>query len=149
MPTVASTTNTAISVLFKICRVFCTRSAPSAPVSSKPGVSMISTGPKGSSSIAFCTGSVVVPLTSETTESAWPVTALTTLDLPALRRPKKPIWSRSPEGVAFMLITIILYNMKWRENPRKTRDRAARGKGTHGRGGRRKKTKKRSGRAGG
>ena len=31
----------------------------------------------------------MVPLTSETTESGWPVTALTTLDFPAFRLPKK------------------------------------------------------------
>ena len=41
--------------------------------------------------MAFLTGSVVVPRTSETTESSWPVTAFTTLDLPALRTPKNPM----------------------------------------------------------
>ena len=41
---------------------------------------MITTGPIGSSSIAFCTGSVVVPLTSETMDSVCPVTRFTTLD---------------------------------------------------------------------
>ena len=50
------------------------------------------------------TGSVVVPLTADTRAVSWPVTAFTRLDLPAFLRPKKPIWSRSEEGVSFMLI---------------------------------------------
>ena len=65
---------------------------------------MIMTGPRGSSSMALLTGSVVVPFTSDTTARSCPVTALTTLDLPAFRRPKKPMWVRSPEGVLFILI---------------------------------------------
>ena len=64
---------------------------------------MMTTGPSGSSSMAFCTGSVVVPFTSETSERFCPVTAFTTLDLPAFRRPKKPIWGRSAETVVFRL----------------------------------------------
>ena len=59
--------------------------------SSSPGVSIMTTGPSGKSSIAFLTGSVVVPLTSDTKESSCPVIALTRLDLPAFRIPKKPI----------------------------------------------------------
>ena len=66
---VASVTRIAISVLFSICLVRLTRSSPSLPESSNPGVSVIRTGPKGRSSIAFCTGSVVVPKVSETTAS--------------------------------------------------------------------------------
>ena len=38
---------------------------PSSPSSSIPGVSIITTGPRGRSSIALSTGSVVVPLMSE------------------------------------------------------------------------------------
>ncbi len=68
MPTCASMTSTATSVLFRICFAFLTRSSPRRPTSSYPGVSMITTGPIGKISIAFCTGSVVVPPTSETTE---------------------------------------------------------------------------------
>ena len=45
-------------------RVRCARSSPSAPTSSMPAVSMNSTGPSGSSSIGFSTGSVVVPAKS-------------------------------------------------------------------------------------
>ena len=90
-PTLPSTINRAISVWFKTSLVFCTRSSPSAPSSSYPGVSIITTGPMGSSSMDFFTGSVVVPLTSETTLKDCPVTALTTLDLPAFRIPKNPI----------------------------------------------------------
>ena len=66
-----------------------------------PGVSMMTTGPSGSSSIDFCTGSVVVPFTSETIESGCPVTALTTLDFPALRLPKNAMCTRPPEAVSF------------------------------------------------
>ena len=50
--------------------------------------------------MALRTGSVVVPSTGETTDSSCPVTALTRLDLPALRRPKKPMWTRSADGVS-------------------------------------------------
>ena len=49
----ASTTMTARSALFNTCFVFDTRSAPSSPSSSIPGVSMIITGPTGSSSMAL------------------------------------------------------------------------------------------------
>ena len=52
----------------------------------------------------FCTGSVVVPFTSETMESFCPVMALIRLDFPAFLLPKIPIWIRSPEGTAFKLI---------------------------------------------
>ena len=60
----------------------------------------------GRSSIAFKTGSVVVPRTSETRASSWLVTAFTTLDLPALRMPKNPMWTRSPEGVSFNVLVL-------------------------------------------
>ena len=56
--------------------------------------------------MAFCTGSVVVPLTSETMARFWPVSALTRLDLPALRRPNSPMWVRTPEGAEFMLMVL-------------------------------------------
>ena len=42
---------------------------------------------------------LVVSFTSETIAISWPVKALTRLDLPALRRPKKAICTRSPAGV--------------------------------------------------
>ena len=66
IPVKASTTSTAISVLLRICLVFFIRISPSSPLSSKPAVSIITTGPSGKSSIDFKTGSVVVPFTSET-----------------------------------------------------------------------------------
>ena len=72
-----------------------------------PGVSMMTTGPMGRSSIAFRTGSVVVPRTSETRASSWLVTAFTTLDLPALRMPKNPMWTRSPEGTSFRVLVFL------------------------------------------
>ncbi len=106
MPAVLSMTRMAMSVLFNTCKDFCTRSCPSSPLSSMPAVSIISTGPKGNSSMAFNTGSVVVPGTSATTASFCPVRALIRLDLPALRFPNKPIWTRSPAGVAFKLLMI-------------------------------------------
>ena len=46
------------------------------------------------------TGSVVVPATGETMATLCPVRALTRLDLPALRRPKKAMCTRSADGVA-------------------------------------------------
>ena len=94
-------TTTATSVLRRICLVFSTRSCPSSPSSSIPGVSMISTGPIGRSSMDFCTGSVVVPSTSDTTDSACPVTAFTRLDLPLFLLPKKPICTRCALLVSF------------------------------------------------
>ena len=106
LPWVASTTSTAQSARLRACFVFFTRSSPRAPSSSKPGVSMMTTGPMGSSSMDFITGSVVVPFTSETTESSWLVKALTTLDLPAFLRPKKPMCTLSAEGVLFRLMCI-------------------------------------------
>ena len=69
-----------------------------------PGVSTITTGPKGKSSIDLRTGSVVVPLMRDTTETSCAQTAFTKLDLPALRRPKKPMRVRSDEGVSLRLI---------------------------------------------
>ena len=103
-PAVLSMTRMAISVLFNTCNDFCTRSCPSSPVSSMPAVSIISTGPRGKSSMALKTGSVVVPGTSATTARLCPVRALIKLDLPALRLPNIPIWTRSPAGVAFKLL---------------------------------------------
>ena len=100
-PFEASATSTARSLCPSICLVRLTLSSPKLPSSSKPGVSIITTGPRGSSSIAFLTGSVVVPSTSDTTESSCPVTAFTRLDLPAFLRPKKPICMRSLLGVSF------------------------------------------------
>ena len=85
------TTRTAISVDASVFLAASTRISPSLPSSSKPGVSIIRTGPIGKSSIAFLTGSVVVPATSDTTDSFCPVTALTRLDFPAFLIPKNPI----------------------------------------------------------
>ena len=44
--------------------------------------------PIGSSSMALLTGSVVVPFTSDTTASSWPVTLFTILDFPTFLLPK-------------------------------------------------------------
>ena len=103
---IALMTTTATSVLRRICLVFSTRSCPSSPSSSIPGVSMISTGPIGRSSMDFCTGSVVVPSTSDTTDSACPVTAFTRLDLPLFLLPKKPICTRCALLVSFSPIPV-------------------------------------------
>ena len=109
-PCVLSITRTAISVRLSICFVFRTRSSPRCPSSSKPGVSITITGPNGRSSIAFETGSVVVPFVSDTTANSCPVTAFTTLDFPAFLLPKKPICILSPDGVSFKLIKMLLSN---------------------------------------
>jgi len=47
LPHVASITNTAISVLLSTWRLLFTRISPNVPSSSIPGVSIITTGPKG------------------------------------------------------------------------------------------------------
>ena len=98
---VASVTSTATSQVRKVSRVRSTRREPSSPTSSMPGVSTMSTGPSGRSSMALRTGSVVVPATSLTSATCCPHTAFTRLDFPALRTPKNPIRTRSPEGVSF------------------------------------------------
>ena len=103
-PSAASTTSRAMSVRRSSSSALSMRFWPSSPSSSRPGVSTSTTGPRGSSSIAFLTGSVVVPLVSETTARSWPVRALMRLDLPALRRPKMPMRVRFAEGVAFKLM---------------------------------------------
>ena len=59
----------------------------------------MTTGPSGRSSMDLYTGSVVVPITSETTAISCPVTAFMTLDFPAFRFPKKPMWTLSDIGV--------------------------------------------------
>jgi len=59
---------------------------------------MKSTGPIGSSSIGFSTGSVVVPASGDTIETCCAVSALSKLDLPTLRRPNKPMWRRRVRG---------------------------------------------------
>ena len=105
-PLSASTTRMAMSVLSRTCRARFTRISPRVPTSSIPGVSMMTTGPMGRSSMAFCTGSVVVPLVSETRDKLWPVTAFTTLDFPAFRRPKKPMWTRSADTLSFSPIVV-------------------------------------------
>ena len=57
----ASTTTSATSTRSSTWRVFSIRSAPSAPTSSSPAVSINTTGPSGANSNVFSTGSVVVP----------------------------------------------------------------------------------------
>ena len=79
------------------------RCSPSAPSSSSPAVSMKSTGPIGSSSIGFSTGSVVVPATGETIDTCCRVRALSSDDLPTLRRPKRPMCSRRPFGARLIV----------------------------------------------
>ena len=64
---------------------------PAPPRRRRPAVSMNSTGPSGNSSIGFSTGSVVVPAISETIETSCRVIAFRSDDLPALRRPNKPM----------------------------------------------------------
>ena len=56
------------------------------------------TGPMGSSSIGFSTGSVVVPATSETINACCREIAIKINDFPAFRRPKMPMWRRKDFG---------------------------------------------------
>ncbi len=104
----ASVTSTPRSVRSKTCIVRRARSSPRAPTSSMPAVSMKRTGPSGSSSIGFSTGSVVVPAKSETIETSWRVIALSRLDLPTLRRPKMPMCRRMPRGASIRPISALL-----------------------------------------
>ena len=104
----ASVTSTPRSVRSNTCVVFLARSSPSTPTSSMPAVSMKSTGPSGSSSIGFSTGSVVVPAKSLTMLTSWRVIALSRLDLPTLRRPKMPMCSRMPLGASIRPMPVLL-----------------------------------------
>jgi hypothetical protein len=58
-------------------------------------------GPNGSISIAFETGSVVVPGTSETIAAFCPDSEFISDDFPAFLLPKKAILTRSAFGVSF------------------------------------------------
>ena len=99
----ASATISPRSVRSSTWRVFWTRSSPRAPTSSMPAVSMNNTGPSGSSSIGFSTGSVVVPATSETIDTCCRVKAFNSDDLPAFLRPNNPMCRRKPLGVFLMV----------------------------------------------
>ena len=83
-----------MSTRSRTARVRSTRSSPSAPSSSTPAVSTNRTGPSGSSSIGFSTGSVVVPAVADTIDTCWRVMAFSSDDLPTLRRPKMPMCRR-------------------------------------------------------
>ena len=72
-----------------------------------PAVSMNSTGPMGSISMGFSTGSVVVPATGETIETCCLVSAFRSDDLPALRRPNRPMWRRKDLGVVVIGGTLL------------------------------------------
>ena len=73
-----------------------TRISPSPSASSsKPAVSMNRHGPMAGISIAFLTGSAVVPGTSDTSDAVCPVIAFMRLDFPLLRFPKIPMCSLS------------------------------------------------------
>ena len=107
IPRVPSTTRTATSTRLSVSFVFATRNVPSSPSSSKPGVSITTTGPMGEISIALRTGSVVVPGVSEITDRFCPVTAFTTLDFPAFRMPKNPICTRSEDGASLIMPMVL------------------------------------------
>ena len=98
----ASATSTPRSVRSRTLRVLAMRCSPRAPASSTPAVSMNSTGPSGSSSIGFSTGSVVVPGVADTIATSCRVIALRRLDLPTLRRPKSPMCRRKLRGALWV-----------------------------------------------
>ena len=89
-----------MSVFSSTFSVFSTRIVPSSPTSSNPAVSVIKHGPSGKISMAFETGSVVVPGTSLTMAICCPVNALTNVDFPAFLSPKNAMWMRLPRGVS-------------------------------------------------
>ena len=99
-PFSVSITRTARSVFLKTPLAFSILSCPSSPTSSRPGVSITTTGPAGSSSIDLYTGSVVVPATSDTMAKFCPVTALSKLLLPAFLHPKNAMCFLSEPGVS-------------------------------------------------
>ena len=90
-----------MSVVASTSSDFFTRISPSGPSSSRPAVSVTRHGPSGRISIAFETGSVVVPATSLTIATSCPVSRLTSVDFPAFLNPKNAICTRSPLGVSF------------------------------------------------
>ena len=102
-PFVASATSSATSHLSSSTSVLLTLIEPSSPPSSAPAVSTSVTAPTGKSSIALTTGSVVVPGVSLTIDTSCPAKALTRLDLPALRLPKKPMRTLFALGAEFKL----------------------------------------------
>ena len=69
-----------------------------------PEASMSTTVPNGSISIDLFTGSVVVPLTSETTAVYRFATAFIRPDFPAFRLPKKTMCVLPADGVSFNVI---------------------------------------------
>ena len=105
----ALATHTATSAVASTSSVFFTRCAPSAPSSSSsPAVSVSRHGPSGRISIAFETGSVVVPGRSLTMARSCPVSAFTSVDLPAFLSPKNAMCVRSPLGVSFIPAILLL-----------------------------------------
>ena len=101
-----SQSNRAMSVFPITFNVRSTRISPSSPSSSNPGVSIRRHGPSGWISIAFVTGSVVVPGVGETITVSCPVKALTRLDFPLFRRPKRAMCRRLALGVWFISLNI-------------------------------------------
>ena len=101
----------AISVFSTAFHVRSIRLFPNSPSSSNPGVSMNRQGPIPWISIAFCTGSVVVPGVS--------VSALIREDFPLLRFPKRAMWSRLALGVwtkfinQAIVVTLIIRMETW------------------------------------
>ena len=101
-----------MSVFPSVSKLRRTRSRPSSPSSSSPAVSVSTTGPSGSHSIARRTGSVVVPFTSDTSATSCPASRLISKLFPAFRRPKNPMCVRSPDGVSFIpLISSLLSSL--------------------------------------
>ena len=98
-----SSTSRATSTRRMARRLRSTRRAPSgASRSSSPAVSRKTTGPRGAISSVFSTGSAVLPGVGETMATSWPTSALSREDLPALRRPNRPMCRRRALGLSFM-----------------------------------------------
>ncbi len=88
-------TNMATSTRLSTFLVRSRRFSPNSPVSSKPAVSINTTGPTPCSSIDLKTGSVVVPAVADTKATSCKVKALISELLPTLVGPNIPIWRRS------------------------------------------------------
>ena len=113
---VASQTITAMSASAKSFLDASALRLPSSPASSMPAVSISTHAPRSGNSIAFRTGSVVVPGTSDTMDTAWPAIAFTSDDFPAFLLPKNAMRSLSDDDVG-----IFVQNLKSLSPPRMRR----------------------------
>ena len=99
---VSAATPRTMSARASACAVRARRASPRMVASSHPPVSSQSTGPKGRSSMAFSTTSVVVPAMGETMATSCPAMRLRRVDFPTLALPARAMVRRLALGVAFI-----------------------------------------------